>query len=364
MAETEQAHCRCDPARSRWPRGVHLGTGDGALKGFGVRMMPSGAASYLVQYRTTEAAPASTLGEVGVLTPDQARGLAADKLKGGKGRRSLRRSPSAPSRAFTIVELTDLYLAEGPAEKPNKKASSWATDRSKSSATSSRCSAASSPCLSATHVAIPADVAAGKSQADIKTKRRGRAIVDGGRGTAARSLAVLGAMLQFALRSQADPSQPGQRRQAVQGRQARAVPVRSGTRDAWRTPWRRWKRRIASARPHRGDPAAAAERLPQVGNPVAALGVGRFRARHCLRLPDRKTGAKAVPLAAAASKVIAELPRRGDYRAAGGQGRGALHRVAKGWGRVRDRAALAGCANPRPATQLARLPWPRATVCT
>src|SRR3984893_10938477 len=33
---------------------------------------------------------------------------------------------------------------------------------------------------------------------DVKTRKRGRAIVEGGRGTAARSLAVLGAMLQFA----------------------------------------------------------------------------------------------------------------------------------------------------------------------
>ena len=43
------------------------------------------------------------------------------------------------------------------------------------------------------------DVATGKSKADVKTKKRGRAIVEGGRGTAARSLAVLGAMLQFAV---------------------------------------------------------------------------------------------------------------------------------------------------------------------
>src|SRR5436305_10435880 len=42
------------------------------------------------------------------------------------------------------------------------------------------------------------DVATGKSKADIKTKKRGRAIVGGGPGTAARSLAVLGAMLEWA----------------------------------------------------------------------------------------------------------------------------------------------------------------------
>jgi hypothetical protein len=42
------------------------------------------------------------------------------------------------------------------------------------------------------------DVASGKSKADIRTKRHRRAIVDGGPGTAARSLAVLGAMLEWA----------------------------------------------------------------------------------------------------------------------------------------------------------------------
>ena len=53
-----------------------------------------------------------------------------------------------------------------------------------------------------------ADVAAGKSKADIKTKLRGRAIVEGGRGSAARSLAVLGAMLQFAVGRKLIPANP------------------------------------------------------------------------------------------------------------------------------------------------------------
>ena len=46
-------------------------SGDGALKGFGVRMKPSGAASYLVQYRTREGRTRRlVLGKVGVLTPE------------------------------------------------------------------------------------------------------------------------------------------------------------------------------------------------------------------------------------------------------------------------------------------------------
>jgi len=57
-------------------------TGDGSLKGFGVRMKPSGAATYLVQYRTKEGRTRRlALGRVRVLTPDEARALASDILK-------------------------------------------------------------------------------------------------------------------------------------------------------------------------------------------------------------------------------------------------------------------------------------------
>src|SRR2546427_555957 len=53
-----------------------------------------------------------------------------------------------------------------------------------------------------------ADVATGKTVADIKTGKRGRAIVEGGKGTAARSLAVLGAMLQFGVGRGLLPTNP------------------------------------------------------------------------------------------------------------------------------------------------------------
>src|SRR5207237_5683718 len=110
----------------------------------------------------------------------------------------------------TVTELADLYLDEGPAEKPNKKASSWATDRSNIERhikpLLGRKVAAS---LTQADVArFQADVAAGKNTADMRTKKRGRAIVSGGKGTAARSLAVLGAMLQFAVGRGLLPANP------------------------------------------------------------------------------------------------------------------------------------------------------------
>jgi integrase len=64
--------------------------------------------------------------------------------------------------------------------------------------------------------------------------------------------------------------------------------------------------------------------------------------RGCLRLPESKTGAKVVPLAAAALQLLGELPRRGEFVLPGSRGAGHYEGLQKAWERVRERAALPG----------------------
>ena len=103
--------------------------GDGALKGFGVRVKRSGAKSYFVQYRNSEGRTRRlVLGRVGELTPDQARELASDRLKQVR----LGGDPSAERHAaragITVAELSDMYLADA---KGRIKPSTLAMDRSR-----------------------------------------------------------------------------------------------------------------------------------------------------------------------------------------------------------------------------------------
>jgi integrase len=318
--------------------------GDGALKGFGVRMKPSGVASYLVQYRTKEGRTRRlVLGKLGVLTPDQARAQAADRLKEA----ALGGDPSADRHrareALTVSELADLYLRDGPAEKPNKKSSSWATDGSNIERhIRPLIGRRLIKTLTQADVAkFQADVASGKSKADVKTKKRGRAIVEGGRGTAARSLAVLGAMLQFAVGHKLIPSNP-----------AKGVALLKGAKKE------RFLSEVEVATLAEAVSGMVAERKLSA---TAAAGVRLLMLtgcrkseilslrwewvdfeRGCLRLPDSKTGAKVVPLAAAAKKLLSELPRNAGYVLPAARGLGHYTGLQKDWERIRVRAGLQG----------------------
>ena len=63
------------------PAGTEAFAWDSQLKGFGVRLMPSGVGSYILKYRNQEGRQRKlALGRVGTLTPDDARDLAKLRL--------------------------------------------------------------------------------------------------------------------------------------------------------------------------------------------------------------------------------------------------------------------------------------------
>ncbi|MFC0278933.1 tyrosine-type recombinase/integrase [Falsigemmobacter intermedius] len=169
---------------------------DSSLIGFGVRMLPSGKATYFVKYRNSEGQSRKmSLGRVGTLTPDEARKLAAAALgevaKGG--------DPSderqSKRMAMTVRELAERYIAEG---KERWKKNTYLSNES-------QIRVHILPLIGDRKVASLSYEDVKKMQADItagKTakKQEGRAgVTTGGKGVASRAVVILGAMLNHAV---------------------------------------------------------------------------------------------------------------------------------------------------------------------
>ncbi len=111
---------------------------DSELKGFHVRVPPSGRAVYRLWYRVDGKQKVATLGAHGPVTPEQARERARALLGAvAEGRDPIAERKAAAEaarekarRAITVSELIDRYLTEGPALNPAKRARSWEHDRS------------------------------------------------------------------------------------------------------------------------------------------------------------------------------------------------------------------------------------------
>ncbi|WGD32033.1 site-specific integrase [Ancylobacter sp. WKF20] len=176
---------------------------DSDLKGFALRITPAGVKSYVVTYRTAEGRQREvTIGKHGSpWTPELARERAAKILLDVRAGIDPLETKGAAREALTVTGLLELYLSDGPADKPNKKAVSWASDRA----------------YFTRHVVpligrkplktlrrqditkMMSDIAAGKTAARIKTGKRGLAVVQGGKGAASHAVACLGGALTFAV---------------------------------------------------------------------------------------------------------------------------------------------------------------------
>jgi integrase len=90
---------------------------DTDLAGFGVRVMPTGVMSYVVEYRPHGggrgvAKRRVTIGKVGALTPEQARKAAADMLAQVRLGSDPAAEKAEKREALTVNELLDLFDAE------------------------------------------------------------------------------------------------------------------------------------------------------------------------------------------------------------------------------------------------------------
>lgn len=179
---------------------------DGEMRGFGVRALPSGVKSYVLQYRAAGRSRRLVLGRHGVLTVEQARNDAREKLVAVTKGIDPAMGRAHAGRAITVAEVCDWYLAAAAAgellgrKRRPIKASTLAMDRS-------RIEQHIKPLLGARQVrslmladieTAQASIAAGRTARARHSARGGRTA--GGPGVASRTMSTLHALLEHALR--------------------------------------------------------------------------------------------------------------------------------------------------------------------
>jgi site-specific recombinase XerD len=189
------------------PDGRELFVWDDTLAGFGLRMMPTGAASYLVQYRTPEGRTRRlVIGKVGTLTPEEARRLARDRLASVASGADPSAQRHEAREAITVAELCEKYLeaARGGQVltrfRRAKRASTVAIDEGRVSRhIVPLIGTLRADKLTRKDVQRMADaIAEGRTAGSFKTGTRGKAVVTGGAGTAARVVELMGGIWTWA----------------------------------------------------------------------------------------------------------------------------------------------------------------------
>ncbi|MBW9058328.1 tyrosine-type recombinase/integrase [Agrobacterium pusense] len=180
---------------------------DDELAGFGVRVWPTGKKTYVAQYRAGKQTRRFKIGSHGALTVEEARKQAKTVLGDVARGEDPQQDRATRRKSLTVKDLCDAYFAAadkglifGKRGKP-KKSSTLYVDRG-------RANRHIIPLLgnklvqdltTADVVKMMRDVTVGKTALNEKTEKlRGRAIVQGGAGTASQAVTLMSAILTYA----------------------------------------------------------------------------------------------------------------------------------------------------------------------
>lgn len=312
------------------PRDRDYVTWCGKLAGFGVRTRPTGRKSYIAQYDFNGRTRKVTIGTHGAMTVDQARDKARAVLANAQLGVDEAETKAKRRAEMTVAELCDEYLAEGC---DKKKASTVATDKG-------RIARHIKPLLGTKKISDVARgdierfmraVATGKTAKVLTNEKGNRVAVTGGKGTATRTVRLLGGIFSYAVKHGYIDSSP---RAGVQlyadgkGKRYLSPAEFQQLGDAMReaeTVGLPWQFNEGVKEKHRPKKA---ENQREVISPHAIAAIRLLMLTGCrlseilklqwgdvdfnrglLDLSDSKTGAKEVLLGAAALKVLADIPR-------------------------------------------------------
>jgi integrase len=327
---------------------------DSSLTGFGARRQSSTAVSYVLFYRTSEGRQRwYTIGRHGApWTPDTAREEAKRLLGDVARRHDPADDKRAKRNAKTVAELCDLYLRDAESGRlltrrhTPKKASTLTTDRG-------RIERHIKPLLGRRTVAsvmredveaFMHDVAEGKTAGRTKTaKTRGLANVRGGKGTASRTVALLGAIFSYAVRHEMRTDNPahgivrpadGRRDRRLSDDEYKALGTALEKADA--TIW---------------PPAVAVTRFLALtgwrsGEALGLRWVELDLSRRAGTLGDSKTGHSMRPLSHAACELLRGVARAGELVFPASRGEGVMTGYASLWEKIAQLGGLPADITP------------------
>lgn len=335
-----------------------------SLPGFGCRVRTSGTKTFIAQYRIggrNARVRKVTIGPFGKLTVEDARSMATEILAKARLGEDVAEKKAKERAQLTMAQLCDEYLEHGC---ELKKASTISTDKG-------RIEGHIKPLLGTKQIGkikqpdiqkFLRDVANGKTAKDKKTSKHGRSIIRGGKGTATRTVRLLGGIFSYALAQgyieinpragvKLYPDNKGQRFLSNAELQNLGNTLREAENEG--LPWVFNEGKNIKHRPK------TEENRREVISPYAVAAIRLILLTGCrvgeilnlqwsevnfergmLHLPDSKTGAKSILLAAPALEILSTLPRSGDYVVAGALPNKPRPDLKRPWKRVSCHAGL------------------------